>query len=103
MQFCKITIYFVWLPYFQTIQYPDVSLRCVIVSEQHTASSLLSQNTPPPAPSTFGSNTACQGKAEQLNLSRTVIGVSAFTYTKLTELTALYGKTPKTITSFTKG
>lgn len=36
---------------------------------------------PPPAPSTFGSNTACQGKAEQLNLSRTVIGVSAFTYT----------------------
>lgn len=49
MQFCKITIYFVWLRYFQTIQYPDVSLRCVIVSEQHTASSLLSQNTPAPS------------------------------------------------------
>lgn len=27
MQFCKITLYFIWLHYFQTIQYP----RCVII------------------------------------------------------------------------
>lgn len=34
---------------------------------------------PLPALSAFGSNTVRQGKAEQLDLSHTVIGVSAFT------------------------
>lgn len=109
MQFCKITLYFIWLHYFQKIQNP----RCIIilcdcirspqnlqltVKRMHPTLGLWFGN---PSFKYLWSQNLCQGKAEQLNpVTHSDRYLLLSCTNRWEKLTALYGSvTQKKVTS----